>query len=164
MDRSALIADLLEELTSHTPAGVMRYMRQWSSGPLSLVHLHVLTVLDGDGPSTMRGLAESLDVSQASATGIIDRMQQRGLIERGRDPADRRLVRVALTETGRRLIDGVAAERKVRLKVLLDDLTDDELQGFLLGARALRRARDTHHEEHTGRPSTGRPDGPSGSA
>ncbi|MEO8463138.1 MAG: MarR family transcriptional regulator [Chloroflexota bacterium] len=145
MDRSVLLADLLNELTSHTPAGVMRYLRQWSSGPLSLVHLHVLTVLDSDGPSPMRGLAESLDVSQASATGIIDRMLKRGLIERHRDPDDRRVVRVALTETGRRLIDGVAAERRGRLGTLLNDLSDDELDGFLRGARALRRAREAHH-------------------
>lgn len=144
MDRPLLIAELLEELSSHTPAGVMRYLRRWSAGPLSLVHLHVLTVLESDGPSTMHGLADSLDVSQASATGIVDRMQQRGLVERGRDATDRRVVRVALTDTGRRLIDGVAAERRGHLEQLLDRLTDDEIQGFLLGARALRRARDAH--------------------
>ena len=146
MDRAATLAELLQELTSHTPAGVMRYMRQWASGPLSLIHLNVLTVLDGDGPTTMRGLAEALDVSQASATGIVDRMRQRGLVERESDPDDRRVVRVVLTETGRRLIDGVAAERRGRLELLLGDLTDDELEGFLLGARALRRAREAHFQ------------------
>lgn len=122
----------------------MRYLRHWSAGPLSLVHLHVLTVLESEGPSTMRGLAESLDVSQASATGIVDRMEQRDLVERSRDPDDRRVVRVSLTDTGRRLIDGVAAERRERLGLLLDRLTDDELEGFLHGARALRRAREAH--------------------
>lgn len=119
-------------------------MRQWSAGPLSLVHLHVLTVLESDGPSTMHGLAESLDVSQASATGIIDRMQQRGLIERHRDPADRRVVRVALTDSGRHVIDGIAAERRGRLELLLGELSDDELDGFLRGAQALRRVREEH--------------------
>ncbi len=144
MDRSALLPAVLEELTAHSPAGVMRYLRHWSAGPLSLIHLNVLTVLESDGPATMRGLAEALDVSQASATGIIDRMEQRDLVERSRDDRDRRVVRVALTETGRRLIDGVAAERRGRLEMLLDGLTDDELEGFLLGARALRRAREAH--------------------
>lgn len=153
MVRSALLAELLEELTSHTPAGVMRYLRQWSQGPLSLIHLNVLTVLESDGPTTMRGLAEALDVSQASATGIIDRMRQRDLVERTRDLDDRRVVRVSLTETGRRLIDGVGAERRGRLGVLLERLTDEELEGFLLGARALRRAREAHVHTGTGDPS-----------
>ncbi|MEO8469412.1 MAG: MarR family transcriptional regulator [Chloroflexota bacterium] len=146
MDRPVVLAQLLEELTSHTPAGVMRYLRHWSSGPLSLIHLNVLTVLESDGPTAMSGLADALDVSQASATGIVDRMRKRDLVRRERDPDDRRVVRVVLTETGRRLIDGVAAERRGRLEVLLQDLSDAELEGFLLGARALRRAREAHFQ------------------
>jgi 4'-phosphopantetheinyl transferase len=139
--RRRLLKDLLDELTSHSPADMLRYMRRWPSGPLSLVHLQVLTVLETDGPVPMGALADSLDVSQASATGIVDRMEQRGLIERRRDDEDRRVIRVALTEAGTRLLAGVAADRRERLAVLLGELTDDELDGFLRGLRALREAR-----------------------
>ena len=62
----------------------MRHMRHWPGGALSLVHLNVLAVLQEEGPLPMSGLAESLDVSHASATGIVDRMEQRGLVERRR--------------------------------------------------------------------------------
>ena len=125
----------------------MRHMRHWPGGALSLVHLNVLAVLDVDGPLPMRGLAETLDVSQASATGIIDRMEQRGLVERRRADDDRRVVRVALTEEGRNLIAGLATERREHLAMMLDQLTDDELAGFLLGARALHCARDRFHRD-----------------
>ena len=152
MDRTVVLAELLQELTAHTPAGVMRYLRHWSSGPLSLIHLNVLTLLESDGPMTMGGLAEALDVSQASATGIVQRMRKRDLVDRQSDPEDRRVVRVVMTETGRRLIDGVAAERRGRLELLLNDLTDDELAGFFVGARALRRARENHFEEMASQP------------
>jgi DNA-binding MarR family transcriptional regulator len=145
VDRPKLLAELLDELASHTPAGIMRFMRRWPGGPLSLVHLHVLAILEIDGPLPMRGVAETLDVSQASATGIVDRMEQRGLVERRRDPVDRRVIRVALTETGRQLIDGIAAERKEHLARILDELTDEELEGFLRGSRALRLARERLH-------------------
>ena len=90
----------------------------------------------------MRALAESLDVSQASATGIVDRMEQRGIVERQRDEADRRVIRVALTDEGRGLIAGMATERRDHLARILDQLTDAELDGLLLGTRALRRARE----------------------
>jgi DNA-binding MarR family transcriptional regulator len=139
--RRQLLRDLLDELTSHSPADMLRYMRRWPTGPLSLVHLQVLTVLETDGSVPMGTLADSLDVSQASATGIVDRMEQRGLIERRRDDDDRRVIRVALTEAGTGLLAGVAAERRERLGLLLDELSDDELRGFLDGSRALRRAR-----------------------
>ena len=146
MDRAALLSQLLDEFAGHSPAAAMRHMRQWPSGALSLVHVNVLAVLDVDGPLPMRALAETLDVSQASATGIVDRMEQRGLVERHRDDEDRRVVRVALTADGRRLIDGMAAERRGHLAKILDTLTDAELEGFLHGARALNRARALHHE------------------
>jgi DNA-binding MarR family transcriptional regulator len=145
LTRKQLLSEVVGELTAHTPSAMMRYMRRWPPGPLSLVHLHVLSVLDTEAPIPMRALAESLDVSQASATGIVDRMEQRGLVERRRDEDDRRVIRVALTETGRRMIEGLATERRERLAKVLEELTDDELEGFLRGSRALRRARERLH-------------------
>ena len=147
MNRQAILQDLLEELASQSPAAAMRHMRHWPGGALSLVHLNVLAVLDVDGPLPMRGLAETLDVSQASATGIVDRMEQRGLVERRRGDDDRRVVRVALTDQGRSLIAGLATERREHLAMMLDHLTDDELEAFLLGARALHRARERFHQD-----------------
>ncbi|MCJ7710040.1 MAG: MarR family transcriptional regulator [Chloroflexi bacterium] len=147
MNREAVLRELLEELAAQSPAAAMRHMRHWPGGALSLVHLNVLAVLDTDGPLPMRGLAETLDVSQASATGIIDRMEQRGLVERRRDDDDRRVVRVALTDAGRNLIAGMATERREHLAMMLDQLADDELEGFLLGVRALGRARESFHQD-----------------
>jgi DNA-binding MarR family transcriptional regulator len=124
----------------------MRYMRHWPGGRISLIHINVISVLEADGPQPMRALAEALDVSQASATGIVDRMEQRGLVERRRDDEDRRIVRVVLTDEGRRLVEGVAQERQDHMRAMLDEFTDDELQAFLTGTRAMRRARERMHE------------------
>ncbi len=146
MDRATLLSELLDEFAAHSPAAAMRHMRQWPGGALSLVHVNVLAILDIDGPMPMGGLAEALDVSQASATGIVDRMEQRGLVERRRIDEDRRVVRVALTDEGRRLIAGMAAERREHLAAMLETLTDAELEGFVLGSRALHRARARLHD------------------
>jgi DNA-binding MarR family transcriptional regulator len=147
VNRQAVLGELLDELAAQSPAAVMRHMRHWPGGALSLVHLNVLAVLDVDGPLPMRGLAETLDVSQASATGIVDRMERRGLVERRRDDGDdRRVIRVALTDEGRSLIAGMATERREHLAMMLDQLTDDELEGFLTGARALHRVRGRFHQ------------------
>jgi DNA-binding MarR family transcriptional regulator len=152
MDRQALLHQILDEVGTHNPADAMRAMRHWKGGKLSLVHLNVLFVLDADGPLPMGGLAEAMDVSQASATGIVDRMEQRGLVERQRDAEDRRVVRVAISDQGRRLIAGMADQRREHLLALLADLTDDELQAFLTGASAMRRARERLHPPADSRP------------
>jgi DNA-binding MarR family transcriptional regulator len=144
--RQELTSQVLEELVAHQPAQAMRYMRRMAGGPVSLVHLQVLTALESDGPLPMRRLAEAMDVSQASATGIVDRMEDRGLVERLRDDEDRRVVRVALTETGRSTIGALTAERRELLVALLEELTDDELDGFLRGLRGMSRARQVVHD------------------
>jgi DNA-binding MarR family transcriptional regulator len=143
--RERLRGELLDELLSYSPAAVMRVMRKRPGGAISLVHLHVLSVLEHDGPQTMGGLADALDVSHASVTGIVDRMAERGLVSRQRSTDDRRVVRVALTEEGGTVLGGLSAERREVLSELLDGLTDAELEGFLLGARAMRRARERRH-------------------
>jgi DNA-binding MarR family transcriptional regulator len=134
--------ELLDELSAFAPARQMHAMRNWPAGRLSLIHLNVLFVLNAEGPLPMRVLAEALDVSQASATGIVDRMEQRGLVTRERDAEDRRVVRVLPSETGRGLIEGVADQRRDHLARMLEGFTDDEARGFLLGLRAMRRARE----------------------
>ena len=146
--RAQLRAEVLEELSAHNPATAMRYMRHWPAGRISLVHLNVIMLLEVEGAMPMRGLAEALDVSQASATGIVDRMEQRGLVERQRDAEDRRVVRVALTEEGRRLVEGMTTERREHMMQLLEELTDAELQAFLIGSRAMRRVREQRHADH----------------
>lgn len=160
MDRQALLRELLDEVGAQNPAHAMRLMHHWPGGRLSLVHVNVLFILEADGALPMRTLAEAMDVSQASATGIVDRMEQRGLVERQRDDEDRRVVRVAITDEGRRLIEGLAAQRRDHLARLLDELTDDELAAFLVGARAMHRARERLHAGEGGRREHPTPDHP----
>jgi DNA-binding MarR family transcriptional regulator len=139
--RRRVLDDLLDELTSWGPRERAGAFRQWLRGSLSLVHLHVLTVLEARGPLSMTKLAEELDVSVASLTGIVDRMASRGLVERQREPDDRRVIVVHPTEAGGAVFSEMAAERRRHLEPLLDRMTDDELESFLVGLRALRRVR-----------------------
>ncbi|MDN3295710.1 MarR family transcriptional regulator [Streptomyces ficellus] len=72
-------------------------------------------------PTPMRHLARSLRCEPSNVTGIVDRLEARGLVERRPDPADRRVKLAAATEEGRatarRLRDalGFAREPLARL-------------------------------------------------
>lgn len=146
--RRKTVDDLLEELTSWSPGERAGAFRQWLRVSLSLVHLHVLTVLEADGPLPMGKLAEALDVSVASATGIVDRMEQRGLVERRRQPDDRRVVLVHPTEAGSSVFRDIAMQRRKHLAKLLDRMANAELESFLIGLRAMRRVRTEAMAEH----------------
>ncbi len=140
-DRQAIIDDLLDELTVWPSRDRAGTFRTWHRGAFSLIQLNVVAVLETDGPLSMSRLADALDVSVASATGIVSRMERRGLVERRHATADRRLVVVHLTERGAGLFRDLETHRRERLAQLLHELTPDELTGLLRGLRALRAAR-----------------------
>ena len=115
--------------------------RSWLRGSLSLIHLQVITTLEADGPLSMTRLAEAMDVSVASATGIVNRMEERGLVERRHESEDRRIVLVHVTRRGEKVFAVMERHRRDRLAKVLDHLTDEELAAFLIGMRAMRAAR-----------------------
>jgi DNA-binding MarR family transcriptional regulator len=139
--RRALNAEVIAELTSWNPREFIGAFRRWHQGSLSLIHLNVLTLLEVEGPLSMSKLAESLDVSVASTTGIVDRMEQRGLVERRHAVADRRVVVVHPAAGGAKVFQDIDEHRRMGLARLLTRLTDAELSGLLAGHRALRSAR-----------------------
>jgi DNA-binding MarR family transcriptional regulator len=140
--RKALIDDVLGELTSIRMKDWMGALRRWQQGALSMVHLNVLMLLQSNGPLQMSRLADLLDVSVASATGIVDRMEKRGVVERRHSETDRRVVEIHLTKRGAAVFTVIDAERKKRLRKLVALMGDAELGALLQGLRALRDARE----------------------
>jgi DNA-binding MarR family transcriptional regulator len=141
--------EVLNELTSWNPREFIAAFQRWHQGTFSLVHLNVLTLLEAGGSMSMSRLAEALDVSVASMTGIVDRMEKRGLVERRRDEQDRRVVLVQPAKGGRKVFGDIDARRRKGLQKLLDHLSDDDLAGLLQGHRALRAARQAFAENMT---------------
>jgi DNA-binding MarR family transcriptional regulator len=140
--RAALVADVLDEFNQISFRDFQGALKRWHEGALSLVHLNVLMMLRARGPLTMSHLAETLDVSVASATGIVDRMEKKGVVERRHSEADRRVVEVHVTERGRAVFEAMRSERQIRLSQLLAEIGDEDLAALLEGLRAFRAARE----------------------
>jgi DNA-binding MarR family transcriptional regulator len=165
--RDTLIAELVDEMTSWSARDRMNAFKSWLKGSLSLIHLHVLTILEAEGPIPMSKLADTLDVSVASTTGIIGRMEERGLVERSHGETDRRVVLVQATSAGKAIFLDMTDHRRVALTALLGKLADDELAALLIGLRAMRTARAAVHAEMAGAEAAGSaaaPDAPVPSA
>jgi DNA-binding MarR family transcriptional regulator len=107
---------------------------------LSMTHVHVMFTLHKHGSMRMSELASALDVSLANATGIVTRMEERGLAERSRDADDRRVVNVTLTDEGRQLLEDMDRRRRDFFTFLLSRLSVEELTGLRNGMRAMFRS------------------------
>lgn len=72
------------------------------SGP----QLICLRQLSGFGPMQTSHLAEAVNLSSATVCGILDRLEERGLVVRERQPDDRRRVLVSLSDAGQDAVEG----------------------------------------------------------
>jgi DNA-binding MarR family transcriptional regulator len=70
----------------------------------------------GDRPPTVGELAEHLLLRHHSTVQLVDRAEAAGLVVRSRDDADHRVVHVALTTAGNKVLAGLAAEHLEELK------------------------------------------------
>ncbi|GEC07701.1 MarR family transcriptional regulator [Streptomyces spinoverrucosus] len=91
-------------------------------------------------PLPMRKLAHKLKCEPSNVTGIVDRLESRGLVERRPDPADRRVKLAAATDDGRRVarslreslrfarepLAGLSEEERLTLRDLLQRMVGVE--------------------------------------
>jgi len=76
---------------------------------LSFAQAHALRMLDPDEPMPMSALAERLFCDASNVTGIVDRLEARGLVERRAYEGDRRVKALTLTQAGAEVRDRALA-------------------------------------------------------
>ena len=86
-----------------------------------------------------RLVAETM-VTSGTMTNRVDRLVDRGLVERSADPADRRGVLVSLTEAGRRVVDAALEELLGHERAILAALPSDEAARLADTLRTLARS------------------------
>ena len=94
--------------------------------------LAVIKMLEPVGKLSLSELSWKIKARNSTVTGIIDRMEREGWVERQRSEEDRRVVHIALTARGRRLASGISIEPVTIFRRVLSELSERD-------ARELRR-------------------------
>jgi DNA-binding MarR family transcriptional regulator len=117
------IAAYLPEIMRKLFGGRLIVSKAWE---LTIPQLRALSIVADRPGCTMGELAAGLGTRVNAATGLADRLVQHGLLERKADPGDRRLVRLRLTQSGRRAREACRREGRRRVKEALQRLSADE--------------------------------------
>lgn len=91
---------------------------------LTIPQLISLQQLHEHGPLTSGALARTVALSPATVTGILDRLELRGLVTRERRPEDKRRVLVSVTDLGRSVIQNAPSHIEDRLASALATLPE----------------------------------------
>ena len=90
----------------------------------------VLHAINQMGSMSSANLSRKLHVTPGNITGIVDRLEKKGLVSRERKIEDRRVVLITLTPQGRQLADELPDPVEIKLIAGLSQLPPDEIQSL----------------------------------
>jgi DNA-binding MarR family transcriptional regulator len=120
-------------------ARTARRLRQQAGEELSPSQIAALATIDRHGPLTPSELATRERIKRPTATRVIARLEESGLVDRTRDPEDGRSSLVALAPAGRELLERVRTRKDAYLSRRLRELTPDERATLDRAAAILER-------------------------
>jgi DNA-binding MarR family transcriptional regulator len=128
--RASVVAavDAVQAWIDRRKRGVARDMHACAQSP---AQLHMLGLLNELGPTTVSHLATLLGTTPPSASAMVDRMVDTGLVVRERNEDDRRVVTVSLGPGGKDALEAALGGRREMLERVLSQLDDEELRTTL---------------------------------
>ncbi|HEV2442831.1 MAG TPA: MarR family transcriptional regulator [Steroidobacteraceae bacterium] len=120
---------------------------EYAKGQLTAPQRIVMRVLYFCEGMSLKELCERVSLSHSTVSGIIDRLQAKGMVARSTDSADRRLTRIAVTPVVRQFMQQEAPRLTARpLIEALSRLSEQDRRAIGRGLRLLRKALDPEAE------------------
>lgn len=143
VDRVALLSQLDALHASFDRRALVSLAEPLMSTPLTMQQLKVLTLIATERDrATGHGLAETLRVSVATMSGLVDRLVEHGMVMRTDDPDDRRIRRLSVTDAGSAALRILLSTTGPLPTQVLERLSDEDLQALVRGLLAVDRVMD----------------------
>ncbi len=128
-DRALIVEHLFDRLVMQ---GNKHLMEKLSHHDLTVAQYLTMEALSDKGSEcSMSELAERIQQSSATMTGIVDRLVEKGWVTRRRSEEDRRAVFVTLTAEGQQIVDRVAAERRQSVQQSIEKMNASDVEQFI---------------------------------
>jgi DNA-binding MarR family transcriptional regulator len=128
-----LMNNLMLSAKAHEP-------HPWLHLELTREQLRVMFLLSFKGRSSPGEAAASFGVPRANVTSIIDRLVDKGLVSREKNPDDRRSYILSLTEEGKNQVERLREIGAAKIKGVLERMPDNALVSLQVGLEALMKA------------------------
>lgn len=116
-----------------------RILRQQSDAHLTPTQISALATLERSGAIAVGALAEAEQIAAPTATKVVEKLHEAGLVERVAHREDRRITLVSVTDEGSRLLGDARARKTAWLTTRLADLEPADLARLADALDALER-------------------------
>ena len=113
---------------------------QWEQMDMTIPQIKTLVLLEHMGQLRMGSISMYLGRALSATTTVVDRLVEKGLVDRSSDPYDRRVVLCELTERGRDEVDHFWRIGRGRIDQVTDLLDSEQLEAVAEGLELMRWA------------------------
>jgi DNA-binding MarR family transcriptional regulator len=115
---------------------------EWEGLDMTIPQIRTLVLLERMGPLRMGNIAIYLDRALSATTTVMDRLVEKGLVDRVADPSDRRVVICQLSESGEQAITRFWRIGRERIQIVADLLDEEQLETVVQGFELIRWAEE----------------------
>lgn len=135
-DSDSLLAEQLLRFTRRVHRIQKRHIEECGLGVTPAQSRLLRTLAHWSSPPRMADLAERLEVVPRAVTTLVDGLEASGKVRRVPDPTNRRVIRIELTDDGRKALSELRGARRSAASEILAPLTDEQraVLGGLLDA------------------------------
>jgi len=142
-----LVRDIIYQIRRLMQAGELFTKELNKTYQVSAPQLHCLLALNENGPLPPSHIARHIMVKSSTVTGIIDRLEQKGLVYRLRNSPDRRVITIQLTEAGKELAQNAPPPIQHKIVDGIRKLPEGEIKQIILSLSKLTHMLDVHDLE-----------------
>jgi len=135
------------EMHGNNPEG----MRMHITGPQGMI----MGILAKQGEMKIGNLSKEIGLSNSTVSGIIDRLERNGLVERKRSIKDRRIVNVCVTSKFKDKVRKHFNEIEKWLEIIMNKAAPEELDTVVEGLDTLKKILDKHSVEQKAKKGNG---------
>ena len=101
--------------------------------------LSVISILAKNGKQKVSDISEKMGLSDSTVSGILDRLEQKGIIKRKRNEDDRRVVKIYLSKGSQEICQEFHRKKEEYFAHLLKELSEQEINDIVKGLEILNR-------------------------
>jgi MarR family transcriptional regulator, organic hydroperoxide resistance regulator len=137
--------DRMIEIFPQLMREISRYENNYlTRGEITLPQICALDFLSRHHNADMKDLATHMKLSGPSATGLMDRLTKSGLAHRERSTDDRRVVLIAISTRGKRIVKEVYAQKRKGIVKLFSFFTAQERDDYMRSIEKLIKGLAAH--------------------
>ncbi|MBN2144685.1 MAG: MarR family transcriptional regulator [Candidatus Aureabacteria bacterium] len=122
---------IVEAMRALTRGFGKKHSNELCRGKITMPQFIILDFLSSRSGAKMRDVATFLEISTAAVTGIVDRLQKSGYLDRLPDSRDRRIIHLKLSRKGNALVEKIHKERRQMLISMFSRISQSEREEYL---------------------------------